>query len=34
MNQYLLYGTSFWAVFEILDKLGIFGFIGKLFGLN
>ncbi len=33
MQEYFLYGTSFWGCFQILDSIGLFGFLSKLFGL-
>lgn len=34
MQMYFLYGTSFWGVFQILDSIGVFGFLSKVLGLG
>jgi len=34
IKTYFLYGTSFWGVFQILDSIGLFGFLGKMLGLS
>lgn len=33
LKLYFLYGTSFWGCFQILDSVGVFGFMAKIFGL-